>query len=171
MTDLSLSAEQVRDAVLRYYAQPARLTDSDIEILVGFLGEENRMTLRSGPNYGQFGAEPLTQIEGVKLLSILVNPIIFAHKHRIIQANKRIEDLEGSIASLRAELANLKTQQRGLIYKGVWTSSAMYSQGDCATWGGSLWAARVDNVGSVPSEQHDCWQLCVRRGKDGKDAR
>lgn len=52
------------------------------------------------------------------------------------------------------------------LYRGVWRNGT-YEHGDVVTFGGSQWIARKDTKEKPP---HDDWQLCVQRGRDGKDS-
>lgn len=54
-----------------------------------------------------------------------------------------------------------------ILQKGVYRSGATYETGDVVTYGGSQWVALKETKTKPPS---DDWQLCVQRGRDGKDA-
>ena len=59
-------------------------------------------------------------------------------------------------------------KMRGIqIYRGVW-KAGRYEHGDVVTYGGSQWHARADNS-ETPGSDSKAWQLCVKRGRDGKD--
>lgn len=74
----------------------------------------------------------------------------------------RIEELER-----RADDA----EARGLNYAGAWQRAATYKRGDVVTCGGSMWVAiQATEPGQAPGETM-AWQLAVKRGRDGKDAR
>jgi hypothetical protein len=54
------------------------------------------------------------------------------------------------------------------IYRGVYKDGEDYEPGDLATWGGSLWHCdekTTDKPDAGP------WRLCVKKGRDGKDAK
>jgi hypothetical protein len=51
-------------------------------------------------------------------------------------------------------------------YKGVWKSEVGYAEGDCVTWGGSLWHCNKETSGK-PGEGDD-WTLAVKKGRDAK---
>lgn len=55
------------------------------------------------------------------------------------------------------------------IYRGVWRSGA-YEQGDAVTFGGSIFIAKRA-TSAKPETSGDDWQLAVKRGRDGKDAK
>lgn len=54
------------------------------------------------------------------------------------------------------------------IYRGVFKEGEEYEAGDMATWGGSLWHCKEPTT-----EKPDAgpWQLAVKKGRDGKDAK
>ena len=59
-----------------------------------------------------------------------------------------------------------------LKYCGVWVAGKTYPENSLVTKGGSLWIAKQTTAafpggGAEPGS----WQLCVRRGNDGKDAK
>lgn len=54
----------------------------------------------------------------------------------------------------------------GLLYHGVWEKRS-YEQGDCVTWGGSLWICHTDTESKPGTD--DTWQLAAKKGRDGKD--
>lgn len=51
--------------------------------------------------------------------------------------------------------------------RGPYRSGVAYEKGDTVTYGGSQWIALRDTKSAPPS---DDWRLCVKKGKDGKDA-
>ena len=55
------------------------------------------------------------------------------------------------------------------LYRGVFKDGTSYSQGDVVTFGGSAWVAKEDTT--TKPEASAAWQLAVKRGRDGKDAR
>jgi len=69
---------------------------------------------------------------------------------------KRLDALEG-----RPELK----------YVGTWKAGApVHVPGDCVTYDGSVWICKALTEGR-PSEDFASWQLAVKRGQDGRDAR
>lgn len=73
----------------------------------------------------------------------------------IDQLNKRIDALEAG----------------GIAYKGVWQRAQTYGKGSMVTEGGSAWiAVRATEEGEKPGPS-DAWQLAVKGGRDGRDAR
>jgi hypothetical protein len=57
-----------------------------------------------------------------------------------------------------------------LRYSGVWQQDQVYGSGNFVTDGGSLWHAKRASVGERPGVG-DAWQLAVKRGRDGRDAK
>ena len=55
------------------------------------------------------------------------------------------------------------------IYRGIWREG-QFEHGDTVTRDGSLWVAMNDTA-TMPGTKDSDWQLCAKRGRDGKDAR
>jgi len=69
---------------------------------------------------------------------------------------------------LEARVAKLES--RPLIqYRGIWESGVEYQRGNLVTHNGSMFFCWHDTR-AKPGESED-FQLCVKRGRDGKDAR
>lgn len=79
---------------------------------------------------------------------------------------KRIDELEQRCAE-----AERKAAAAGERYKGVFqrAQAEEYSAGSWVTHSGSMWVA-LRSAPGVPGEG-DGWQLAVKRGSDGRDAR
>jgi len=58
----------------------------------------------------------------------------------------------------------------GLTYQGVYQDGKSYDVGDVATWAGSTWHCHTPTT-TKPGEGSKDWQLMVKRGRDGKDAK
>ena len=69
---------------------------------------------------------------------------------------------------LREEISELQARPT-LRYVGVYDRSGSYGAGAAATHKGSLWIAKHPTA-AEPGTSND-WQLAVKRGRDGKDAR
>lgn len=54
------------------------------------------------------------------------------------------------------------------LYRGTYKYKSAYEPGDAMTYGGNLWICLKSTIKAPPS---DCWQLAIRKGKDGKDLR
>lgn len=53
-------------------------------------------------------------------------------------------------------------------YQGVFIDGKSYTPGDVVTFGGSAWHCNAE-TGAKPGDGSKDWQLCVKRGRDGKD--
>lgn len=71
--------------------------------------------------------------------------------------------------ALEQRLTALEAEPR-LKYAGVYKQGMAYSAGATVTWGGSLWIAK-DTTTETPGDGATAWQLAVKRGRDGKDAK
>lgn len=71
-----------------------------------------------------------------------------------------------TLAPLEARLAALEARPE-LKYAGVWKQGETYAPGSLATHHGSLWHCHEETTTAPPSS---AWQLCAKRGRDGKDA-
>jgi hypothetical protein len=56
------------------------------------------------------------------------------------------------------------------VYCGVWNEKDQFTPGDMVTWGGSTWHCNRANPGK-PDTKDSGWQLMVKKGRDGKDAK
>jgi hypothetical protein len=65
--------------------------------------------------------------------------------------------------------------QKGMVYRGVFDPNTRYEVGDVVSRGGSAWYAKLPGLGIAPDESsvmgEAMWQLMVKRGRDGKDAK
>jgi hypothetical protein len=76
--------------------------------------------------------------------------------------------LHDRIEMLERKLDEIEIKQGQFRYCGVWSADAIYFEGNFVTDGGSLWHAHRQTT-QRPADGSD-WTLCVKRGKDGKDA-
>jgi hypothetical protein len=74
-----------------------------------------------------------------------------------------------AIKPLRERIEALESRE-STSYRGVWSPIEAYKGGALITDHGSLWHARRDSENERPG-QSDAWQLAVKRGRNGKDAR
>jgi hypothetical protein len=71
-----------------------------------------------------------------------------------------------ALAPLEARIAALEARE----YQGTWKAEQRYSKGAMVTFDGSVWVARSASMAVRPGTG-PTWQLCVKRGRDGKDSR
>lgn len=83
------------------------------------------------------------------------------------RADSKIADLERRLVALERRL---ESEKRGFHYRGIYTEGELYDENDFATHAGSLWACLADGTTTRPGES-DAWQLCCKRGRDGRDRR
>jgi len=57
-----------------------------------------------------------------------------------------------------------------MVHRGTWSESEQYKRGDVTTHDGSAFCALVETKGAMPGKSSD-WQLIVKRGRDGRDAK
>ena len=70
------------------------------------------------------------------------------------------------VAKLEERLQTL--EERPMRYLGVYENGKAYFKNSVCTHGGSMWIALSDTI--QPPGETDAWQLCVKRGRDGKSA-
>lgn len=73
------------------------------------------------------------------------------------------------IAGLQKRIAALEARG-SMKYEGVWDPTKAYPVGSFVTDDGSMWHANDTNI-SVRPGSSDCWQLAIKRGRDGKGSR
>lgn len=81
-----------------------------------------------------------------------------------------INPLLTRLDEIDARVSKAENQARSMRYSGVYDPETKYFAGNFVTSNGSLWTALRENKGERPGEC-DAWQLAVKRGRDGKDAR
>lgn len=72
------------------------------------------------------------------------------------------------ILDLKRRVKALEERPAGLKYTGTWDAGRVYAKDEGVTHSGSLWVALSANVSRRPPDS--CWQLCAKRGADGKSA-
>lgn len=83
------------------------------------------------------------------------------------------EAIENRCAALEAKIQRLEAalaEKSPVKYMGTFKSGAIYSAGSLCTHGGSLWHANK-MTREPPGNGMQDWVLCVKSGRDGKDAR
>jgi hypothetical protein len=75
------------------------------------------------------------------------------------------------LAPLEKRIAELESRPE-LKYCGIWVAGKTYAENSLVTHAGSLWIAK-QKTASFPGGQAEpgAWQLCTKRGRDGKDAK
>jgi hypothetical protein len=81
---------------------------------------------------------------------------------------QHIWEIVGRVDQLGTAVAALE-RLKSFFYRGTWDASEEYDEGDFCTDRGSLWTCLAPTR-SRPGSNSD-WQLAVKRGKNGKDAR
>ena len=77
--------------------------------------------------------------------------------------------LRDKIEVLERKVVELQT--KGVEYKGVWQRACSYERGAIVTSDGSMWVCVQDVGPNTQPGQSQCWQLCCRAGRDGKDGK
>jgi hypothetical protein len=80
-----------------------------------------------------------------------------------------LDTTQNKITKLEARIKELEARKIP-EYRGVWQEGQQYEKSDLTTYGGSMWIA-LDNTTARPSTHESSWKLCVKAGRDGKDAR
>lgn len=83
--------------------------------------------------------------------------------------SQAIPPLKAEITALKKEVAELKARPE-LKYLGVWTRGTKYAPGNALTHKGGLWICK-GFVDTEPGVDFVFWQLAVKAGRDGRDAR
>jgi hypothetical protein len=126
---------------------------------------------------GQDFAEALKAVAsgpgGLQAMPLTFGSAVFdTLKMLMVKAKERDEligELRAKVAALEARLETVET--KGITYRGVWDEATKdYRLGDVVTWGGSAWIAHRSTPVGRPGVD-SAWTLCVKRGKDGRDAR
>lgn len=103
-------------------------------------------------------AAPMTKAEQSTFLREILAPMFDALLERVKRAELRVAETERRMNSAT-----------GLRYLGTHDEGARYELGDAVTRGGSLWIARARTTSRPGADS--TWQLAVKAGRDGKDAR
>lgn len=77
---------------------------------------------------------------------------------------------ETLLARIEALEARLRDAVPGIRYRGVWREGEEYLPGDVATHRGALWFCSLATTAKPFDDQSPAWQMCVKAGRDGKDA-
>jgi hypothetical protein len=115
-----------------------------------------KKTAANDPGYLSTRDEFLIKAAALKAKEI-VGSTVHALLARIELLHKRIDELE------------CEREQFG--YVGSWAEGTVYRKGNFCSHSGSLWHCRVEATQEKPSTHCADWQLAVKRGRDGKDAK
>jgi len=92
----------------------------------------------------------------------VTDPATIAEMEALLVRMRKLETLEQRVKALEARPA-------APGYKGVWKEGIGFEPGAMVTHGGSLWVCKATTI--LKPGTSDAWQLAVKRGKDGRDAR
>ena len=101
--------------------------------------------------------------------------VTYKHLAEVIEAV--VDGFRAAAGRHKAEMDALKARIKSLEdrpplkYCGVWVAGKTYLENSLVTKSGSLWIAK-QTTAAYPGggARPDSWQLCVKRGADGKDA-
>ncbi|WP_192178814.1 hypothetical protein [Mesorhizobium amorphae] len=103
------------------------------------------------------GFEDLARPLSTRMTVSLVAQVLTILDRACSRINKRVDEI-GS--------------RPGLTYRGVFRADVTYRLGDVTTHAGSAWHCCIESVtGVCPGDGQAMWQLMVKRGQNGKDAR
>jgi hypothetical protein len=85
------------------------------------------------------------------------------------QTESPFELLGSLIGKLQKRVDQL--EQRSFSYQGTWKDGKVYSPGQFVTYSGGLWHSNVFHNKQRPGDGDAAWQLAVKAGRDGKDAK
>jgi hypothetical protein len=98
-------------------------------------------------------------------LHLVLRVVARGVKEFVGHRDARLTSHELRMLAIERRLGELETQ-----YKGVWSADVSYAKGSMTTHAGSLWHSNVAENRTKPGESEQ-WTLCVKRGRDGRDAR
>lgn len=120
-----------------------------------------------------------------KLMDYCINEAMLAVAKTGVPANSpatydALTTLSGAIKALQEWIAQQisdvarrldQLEASGIKFAGVWQRATGYRRGCVVTHQGSAWCAIRDHDEPEEPGKSDAWQLMVKRGADGKDAR
>ena len=99
----------------------------------------------------------------LELLEAAAPPIKEAIANATKPLQERVDKLERRLVEIEA---------KGISYQGVFQKAQQYSRGSMVTHDGSLHAAIRDTLpGEMPGDASGAFQLCCKKGRDGRDVR
>jgi hypothetical protein len=157
--------ERVRDAALVGQAQ--RLVGEARRVIAANRANGNGHALALAQ---PAGGEQLTKGQPAALAKGLcgwLDPELRALEKRLLHTIA--QELGKALGERDRLIAELKARST-MKYEGVWAAEKVYNVGDFVTDQGSLWHCWDANCGVRPGSS-DAWQLAVRKGRDGRDAK
>jgi hypothetical protein len=103
-----------------------------------------------------------------KDIEIIVRGLSPAIREMFNARDQNIRALDSRIAELQSRIQILEARPE-LKYLGTHEPGTFYVEGNLVTKGGSLWICRTATQ-AVPGSDTS-WQLCCKRGTDGRDLR
>jgi hypothetical protein len=100
-------------------------------------------------------------------------PLTLAHFAAFFQIfRQHVKRYNEHIRTLEAKVAELDARGPAMKFAGTWVDkSGGYALGETVTRQGSLWHSDVSYNRSIPGLEGSAWTLCVKHGRNGKDAR
>lgn len=83
--------------------------------------------------------------------------------------DKVLSPMNARMAAFEARINLLESQTKNFVYLGVWESGRTYLRHNVTTRDGGMWIVRAEQTLQRPGDSPD-WVLCVKRGRDGRDA-
>lgn len=114
-------------------------------------------------------AAAMTKGEVSKYLAEVLGPVFESILKRFARIEAHAAETERRSAQRVQRLEERMAAASGLRYLGTHDPGECYEVGDGVTCGGSLWVAR-SRTSSKPGTDAT-WQLAVKHGRDGRDAR
>lgn len=114
-------------------------------------------------------AAATTKAELSEFMAKTLAPVFESILKRFARIEERAAETERRSAQRVQRLEERMAAASGLRYLGTHDPGEVYEPGDGVTCGGSLWVAR-SRTSSKPGTDAT-WQLAVKHGRDGRDAR
>jgi hypothetical protein len=135
----------------------------------------------SAPPIPDTFAEFIKQHEQLPVTYGVVGSVVDVLMEALKFANTKIAGLETRCAALEARqmgsdaldarVKALEDRPGGVEYKGTWAADRLYGKNQAVTCAGSLWIALSPSVSRRPGVSEGVWQLCCKKGADGKDGK
>ena len=121
---------------------------------------------RPGAISAIFANEGGDNVVTYEVLAEMMDTIVDSLRAASLRRRAEIAGLKGEIASLKLALA----QKSPIKYLGVHRLGATYSEGSLVTRDGSMFHANKTTT-EMPGDGCQDWTLCVKHGRDGRDAK